>query len=70
MQFAPRYCIAYMNSGRERAVLKSWFKNINLCMASESGFYYKLKDDEDWVSMGEQSDSSWRDVVRPIMQVS
>ena len=38
-------------------------------MVAESGYYYKFKDDDEWESMGIDTDPTWKDVVRPIMQV-
>lgn len=55
-------------SGRERSVLQTWFKDVGVGLAAESGFYYKMKEDEDWIAMGENVDASWKNEVRPVMQ--
>lgn len=38
-------------------------------LAAEYGFYYRMPDEEEWQTMVPDIDTSWRDIVRPILEV-
>jgi hypothetical protein len=40
-----------------------------MALAAEYGFYYRMPDDEAWQTMAPEVDTSWRDIVRPILEV-
>lgn len=37
-------------------------------VVAESGYFYRLPNDDEWQVMTEDTDPSWKKVVRPIMQ--
>lgn len=55
-------------SGHERGVIGSWLHNRRVGVAAESGYYYRLPNESDWQVTTEDTDGSWKRVVRPIMQ--
>lgn len=38
-------------------------------LAAEYGFYYRMPDEEEWQTMVPEIDTSWRDIVRPMLEV-
>lgn len=40
-----------------------------MALAAEYGFYYRMPDEEEWQTMAPEVDTSWRDIVRPILEV-
>ncbi|KAG7394423.1 Trehalose-6-P synthase/phosphatase complex synthase subunit [Phytophthora boehmeriae] len=55
-------------SGHERSVIGSWLSDRRVGVVAESGYYYRLPNDDEWQIMTEDTDASWKKVVRPIMQ--
>ena len=62
----------YVMSGRERRFMDKWLGNLRVGLAAEFGFCHRAPDDPpgEWKSLGRELDTSWKDVVRPIMQYS
>jgi trehalose 6-phosphate synthase/phosphatase len=56
-------------SGREKRFMATWLGNLKMALAAEYGFYYRMPDDEEWQTMVPEIDTSWRDIVRPILEV-
>lgn len=40
-----------------------------MALAAEYGFYYRYPDEEEWQTMVPEIDTTWRDIVRPILEV-
>ncbi|KAE9000953.1 Alpha,alpha-trehalose-phosphate synthase [UDP-forming] A [Phytophthora fragariae] len=55
-------------SAHERNVIGSWLTDHRVGVVAESGYFYRLPNDEAWQVMTEDTDPSWKKVVRPIMQ--
>ena len=55
-------------SYREKAVVGQSFTGLNITIAAESGYFYKIPQDDECIAMGSDVDDSWREVVCPIMQ--
>ncbi|EGB10711.1 hypothetical protein AURANDRAFT_70085 [Aureococcus anophagefferens] len=60
----------YVMSGRERRFMDKWLGKLKVGLAAEFGYCHRAPDDEQgvWKSLGRELDTSWKDVVRPIMQ--
>ncbi|CAM9645716.1 unnamed protein product, partial [Chrysoparadoxa australica] len=58
----------FIISGRERRFMDTWLGKLNVGLAAEYGFYYRLPGAETWQCIGQDLDLSWKDVVHPIMQ--
>ncbi|KAJ1456055.1 glycosyltransferase family 20-domain-containing protein [Pelagophyceae sp. CCMP2097] len=60
----------YVMSGRERRFMDKWLGKLRVGLAAEFGFCHRGPDDAPgvWTSLGRELDTSWKDVVRPIMQ--
>ncbi|KAG2815510.1 Alpha,alpha-trehalose-phosphate synthase [UDP-forming] A [Phytophthora cactorum] len=55
-------------SSHERNVIGSWLTDRRVGVVAESGYFYRLPNDDEWQVMTEDTDPSWKKVVRPIMQ--
>ncbi|KAH7484601.1 Alpha,alpha-trehalose-phosphate synthase [UDP-forming] A [Phytophthora ramorum] len=55
-------------SDHERNVIESWLTDRRVGVVAESGYFYRLPNDDEWQIMTEDTDPSWKKVVRPIMQ--
>ncbi|KAG1713046.1 hypothetical protein DVH05_000776 [Phytophthora capsici] len=55
-------------SAHDRNVIRSWLTDHRVGVVAESGYFYRLPNDEEWQVMTEDTDPSWKKVVRPIMQ--
>ncbi|DAZ96531.1 TPA: hypothetical protein N0F65_011208 [Lagenidium giganteum] len=55
-------------SGHERGVISSWLNDKRIGVVAESGYFYRLPNDDEWQMITEDDDPSWKKVVRPIMQ--
>ncbi|KAF1776071.1 HAD-like domain [Phytophthora cactorum] len=55
-------------SSHERNVIGSWLTDRRVGVVAESGYFYRLPNDDEWQIMTEDTDPSWKKVVRPIMQ--
>ncbi|KAF4323942.1 hypothetical protein BBO99_00002374 [Phytophthora kernoviae] len=55
-------------SAHERNVIGSWLTDRRVGVVAESGYFYRLPNDDEWQVMTEDTDPSWKKVVRPIMQ--
>lgn len=55
-------------STNERNVIGSWLTDRRVGVMAESGYFYRLPNEEEWQAMTEDTDPSWKKVVRPIMQ--
>ncbi|KAK7242113.1 trehalose phosphatase [Aureococcus anophagefferens] len=55
---------------RERRFMDKWLGKLKVGLAAEFGYCHRAPDDEQgvWKSLGRELDTSWKDVVRPIMQ--
>lgn len=47
----------------------TWLGNLKMALAAEYGFYYRYPDEDEWQTMVPEIDTSWRDIVRPILEV-
>jgi trehalose 6-phosphate synthase/phosphatase len=63
----PRNTV-YVVSGRERRFMEKWLGRLKVGLAAEFGFCHRAPGSEEWTSLGRDLDTSWKDVVRPIMQ--
>jgi len=64
----PRNTVVIV-SGREKRFMDTWLGKLKMALAAEYGFYYRMPDDEAWQTMAPEVDTSWRDIVRPILEV-
>ncbi|KAL3670154.1 hypothetical protein V7S43_004469 [Phytophthora oleae] len=55
-------------SAHDRNVIGSWLTDRRVGVVAESGYFYRMPNDEEWQVMAEDTDPSWKKVVRPIMQ--
>ncbi|RLN98729.1 hypothetical protein BBJ28_00009342 [Nothophytophthora sp. Chile5] len=55
-------------SAHERSVVGSWLTDRRVGVVAESGYFYRLPNEDAWQVMTEDTDPSWKKVVRPIMQ--
>ncbi|GMF37820.1 unnamed protein product [Phytophthora fragariaefolia] len=55
-------------SAHERNVIGSWLTDRRVGVVAESGYFYRLPNSDEWQVMTEDTDPSWKKVVRPIMQ--
>lgn len=55
-------------SAHDRGVVSSWLNDRRIGVVAESGYYYRLPHATEWQMMAEDTDPSWKKVVRPIMQ--
>ncbi|GMF18792.1 unnamed protein product [Phytophthora lilii] len=55
-------------SAHEKNVIGSWLTDRRVGVVAESGYFYRLPNDDEWQVMTEDTDPSWKKVVRPIMQ--
>uniref|UniRef100_K3W821 alpha,alpha-trehalose-phosphate synthase (UDP-forming) n=1 Tax=Globisporangium ultimum (strain ATCC 200006 / CBS 805.95 / DAOM BR144) TaxID=431595 RepID=K3W821_GLOUD len=55
-------------SGHDRSVIGSWLNDKRIGIVAESGYCYRLPHEDEWETMAEDMDPSWKRVVRPIMQ--
>jgi len=62
----PRNTV-YVVSGRERRFMEKWLGRLKVGLAAEFGFCHRAPGSDEWTSLGRDLDTSWKDVVRPIM---
>jgi trehalose 6-phosphate synthase/phosphatase len=62
----PKNTVIIM-SGRERRFLESWLGKLKVGLAAEYGFYHRMPGEEEWASIGEEIELSWKELVSPIM---
>ena len=62
----PRNTV-YVVSGRERRFMEKWLGRLKGGLAAEFGFCHRAPGSDEWTSLGRDLDTSWKDVVRPIM---
>lgn len=62
----PRNTV-YVVSGRERRFMEKWLGRLKVGLAAEFGFCHRAPGSDEWTSLGQDLDTSWKDVVRPIM---
>ncbi|TDH68828.1 hypothetical protein CCR75_006666 [Bremia lactucae] len=55
-------------SANERDAIGKWLTDRRVGIVAESGYFYRLPNDDEWQVMAEDTDPSWKKVVRPIMQ--
>ena len=48
--------------------MEKWLGRLKVGLAAEFGFCHRAPGSEEWTSLGRDLDTSWKDVVRPIMQ--
>jgi len=58
----------YVMSGRERKYMDKWLGKFKVGLAAEFGYCHRGPDDAEWTSLGSDLDTSWQNVVQPIMQ--
>lgn len=58
----------YIVSGRSRQTLQNWFGELNIGLISEHGCDYVHPGGEDWQTVVEKNDQSWKESVIPILQ--
>ena len=60
----------YVMSGRERRYMEKWLGKFKVGLAAEFGYCHRGPDDPpgEWTSLGRDLDTSWKNVVQPIMQ--
>lgn len=60
----------YVMSGRERKFMDKWLGKLRVGLAAEFGFCHRSPEDPpgEWTCLGRDLDTSWKDVVLPIMQ--
>ncbi len=63
----PRNTVVIV-SGREKRFMDTWLGKLKVALAAEYGFYYCMPDEEGWQTMAPEVDTSWRDIVRPILE--
>eukprot|EP00624_Nannochloropsis_granulata_P007881 evm.model.NODE_9905_length_21420_cov_21.470634.3 len=63
----PRNTVVIV-SGREKRFMDTWLGKLKMALAAEYGFYYRMPDEEAWQTMVPEVDTSWRDIVRPILE--
>mmetsp|Transcript_20182 Transcript_20182/g.63481 ORF Transcript_20182/g.63481 Transcript_20182/m.63481 type:complete len:996 (+) Transcript_20182:205-3192(+) len=65
----PRNTV-YVMSGRERRFMEKWLGKLKVGLAAEFGYCHRAPNDPPgaWTALGRDLDTSWKDVVRPIMQ--
>lgn len=64
----PRNTVVIV-SGREKRFMDTWLGKLKMALAAEYGFYYRMPDEDEWHTMVPEIDTSWRDIVRPILEV-
>ncbi|OWZ04613.1 Alpha,alpha-trehalose-phosphate synthase [Phytophthora megakarya] len=60
--------VVVLVSAHERNVIESWLTDHRVGVVAESGYFYRLPNSAEWQVMTEDTDPSWKKVVRPIMQ--
>lgn len=63
----PRNTVVIV-SGREKRFMDTWLGKLKIGLAAEYGFYYRMPDDDEWQTMVPEIDTTWRDIVRPILE--
>ena len=58
----------FIMSGRERRFMDTWLGKLRVGLAAEFGFCHRMPGEKHWQSMGQELDTSWKEVVQPIMQ--
>ena len=48
--------------------MEKWLGRLKVGLAADFGFCHRAPGSEEWTSLGRDLDTSWKDVVRPIMQ--
>jgi trehalose 6-phosphate synthase/phosphatase len=63
----PRNTVVIV-SGREKRFMDTWLGKLKMALAAEYGFYYRMPEEEEWQTMAPEVDTSWRDIVQPILE--
>ena len=59
----------FIMSGRERRFMDTWLGKLErVGLAAEFGFCHRMPGEKHWQSIGCELDTSWKEVVQPIMQ--
>lgn len=58
----------YIMSGRSKATLENWFGELNIGLISEHGCDYIHPSGEEWQTVVDSNNETWKDAVTPILQ--
>ncbi len=59
---------AYINSGRDRETLGSWFEDVPISLIAEHGSWIREAGEGDWTRMGPPPDLRWKSIVAPVLK--
>jgi trehalose 6-phosphate synthase/phosphatase len=57
----------FINTGRDRKTIGSWFDGVDVSIIAEHGSWTKLRGESDWKRSGDEPDLSWQADAMPIL---